>query len=330
MSDKVENQVPNFENMSDEEFMNVDWDLFDTQEAPEEVPSQEGTPTEGEVEEPQEESYEGEPEGIEQEGEPEESEQEVQTSGLVGKPIKIGNQEYTFNSEEEIVQLINQSVQSQSQLSEFSKYQATLGMLEKNEMLDEGKLSFAMDLLEGKTEAIRKLIADKQISMDDIDTDTEVDYKPSDRSVSEKELEWKGLSQQLQSTDEGRKAIDIVANQWDANSRKALMEQPSNLLHLANQIKDGSYDRIINEVSRRRLLGQIGSNVGLLQAYAQVGKELLGGEKTEPTVESKPKRSVPDTRKRATSTRQTVHQPKQEPSLEEMANMSDEDFLKLF
>lgn len=332
MTDTVENTVPDFDNMSDEEFLSMDWDALNTESEPNEGNNEEVSQEETSQVINQEEVEQG---SGEVEAEEQQSEEEVVTSGLVGKPLKIGDVEYTFNSEEEILQLINNSVQSQNQLSQFSKYQKTISMLEKNELMDEGKLSFAMDLLEGKTEAIRKLIADREINIDDIDTDKELDYKPSDRSVSDKELNWTQISKQLQATDEGRKTIDIVANEWDEASRKAILDEPSNLLHLANQVKDGSYQRIMNEISRRKLLGQIPSNANQLQAYAQVGKELLGGQQqqqqTQVTESPKTTRRPPsESRQRATQTRQTVTQPKTQPSIEDMANMSDEEFLKLF
>ncbi len=338
MTDTVTNNIPDFDNMSDEDFLTMDWNELDTATEPTEGNTEEVSQEETSVVEPDVETY-NEEQGSEAEGETEEEVNQEQTeevvaSGLIGKPLNINGVEYTFNSEEEILQLINNSVQSQTQLSQFSKYQKTISMLENNELMDEGKLSFAMDLLEGKPEAIRKLIADRQINIDDIDTDSELDYKPSDRSVSDKDIAWKQISSQLQATEEGRKAVDVVAHQWDEASKKAILEEPSNLLHLANQIKDGSYQKIMNEVSRRKLLGTIPANTNQLQAYAIVGKELLGGgEPQQQAVQETQqvnKRQVSQSRQRATPTRQTVTQPKKEPSIEDMASMSDEDFLKLF
>ena len=332
-------------NMSDEEILSMDWS-FDAEDSDTSSDITEDTGSDEPVVDLSEEDTLDEPEQeIEQDDEVEESEEdtseEVEDSiepselgKLVGVPIEHQGKTITLNSVDEVLAMVKQSMALSSQVKSMETHEPIIAMLEENELMDSSKLSMAIDLLNGNPDAIRKLIADKQISMDDIDSEEENKYQPADKSLSQEKVKLSNTLKGLQQSQEGIQVINTIAN-WDKQSKNLLSKYPENLNHLEAHVKDGTFTQVMGEIERQKMLGQLPQSVPMAQAYQQVLGAMMQQqqqqsqpeEKVVPTTPNKPKKS----KARAQSvSNATTAGSKPTYTAEDIANMTDEQVLKLF
>lgn len=323
---EVEQEVvqDSFESMSDEEFMSQEWDYSMEETTAEDA-------VESTDEEDTEESYEdtdSDDDDDEDEAEPSEQNETGDLSQLIGVPIQTAAGEIILNSTDEVLRLVKMGADSFSGQANKDE-QRTLKLLKSNNLLDQDKLGMVIDIMQGNPNALRKLIQEREIDIDLLDSDEPIDYTPSKYEVSDSQLELDSVVKELSSRPEGAKAINIIANEWDDESRRAILAQPNNIRHIADHIKDGSYEKITSEITRRKLLGTIPTQMGFIQAYATVGEALFGGG-SEPVDSVKQKTTqAPAERKRVAKTRKSSNR-RTEPSDSELANLTDEEFLKRF
>ena len=334
-------------NMSDDEIMSMDWS-FEAGDSDTSSEITEDTGSDEPVVDPSEEDTLDEPEQeIEQDDAVEESEEEDQDTPeevedsvepseldkLVGVPIEHQGKTITLNSVDEVLAMVKQSMSLSSQVKSMETHEPIIAMLEENELMDSSKLSMAIDLLNGNPDAIRKLIADKQISMDDIDSEEENKYQPSDKSLSQEKVKLSNTLKVLQQSQEGIQVINTIAN-WDEQSKNLLSKYPENLNHLEAHVKDGTFAQVMGEIERQKMLGQLPQSAPMAQAYQQVLGAMMQQqqqsqpeEKVVPATPNKPKKS----KARAQSvSNATAAGSKPTYTAEDIANMTDEQVLKLF
>lgn len=189
-------------------------------------------------------------------------------------PFKANGKTIELRSPEEAIQLMQMGANYTRKLQDLQPHRKMLMMLQNNDLLDEGKLSFLIDLDKKDPEAIKKLIKDAGIDPMDIDTSVEPAYLPGSHTVSDKEAEFRSNLGELSSTPEGKETVQVLS-QLDQASKQALWEDPSIMSVLHEQKQSGVYDLIADEVERRRTLGQIPASMPFLQAYKAVGDDLV-------------------------------------------------------
>jgi hypothetical protein len=211
-------------------------------------------------------------------------------------------------------------------------------MLENNKLMDEGQLSYLIDLHQRKPEAIQKLLADSKFDPLTADVEKAASYVPGDHRVSATEIQFQTVLDDVESTPTGRELIAEVAQQWDADSKQALFKDPQLLAEINNQKASGLYARISTEIERRRVLGDL-QGVPFLSAYEAVGKDLQAKGLLVPEAATPPRQEPVVTRvvapapvvansERARAAAPTKVTPA--PSKEEFNPLaqSDEEFLK--
>ena len=163
--------------------------------------------------------------------------------------------------------------------------------LENNKITD-SDLNFLIELHNKNPDAIKKLVRDSGIDPYDINTDdaskaADKDYRPKDYSASEAQVTLEETLSDMQSSDTGSQLLKHVRETWDDGSRRMVLEDPAILTVLNEQKESGVYDRIVDEIDRRRSLGGL-ANVSFLNAYHTVGIEMdqAGAFAKEPTGET--------------------------------------------
>ena len=228
--------------------------------------------------------------------------------------------------------------------------------LENNKISDDD-LNFLVELHNKNPEAIKKLVRDAGIDPYDIQTDEaakagDKDYRPKNYSASETQITLETVLQDVQASEHGPELLRSVRADWDEKSRGVLLEDPEILQVLVNQKESGIYDRITNEIERRKSLGGL-ANASFLEAYHKVGQEMeaTGAFRKQPTGEqpghqpgvnpapapkkseviatrtATPKQSANGNAVRAIAPVRQVVTPR--PDMSNVLNMSDEEFQKL-
>ena len=257
---------------------------------------------------------------------------------LIGTPIKANGKDITIDSIDDAIKLIQMGANYYKKVEQLKPAQKIVSMLEKAQLLDESKLSFAIDLLNKDPAAIQSLVSDMDIS--DVLDEKHNGYTPKDHTVSDVQLNLDNVINDVASTPTGHITLKVLGEQWDQASRQIVVSNPS-IIGLINQhVADGTFDTVTREVEKRRMLGQIPQGLNDIEAYKFVGDQLYANGNTttarkgqqqvvtnanaKPIV--KPSKETVVNKKRAASntarnTSQSVSQ-----NMDDVFAMSDEEF----
>ena len=260
-------------------------------------------------------------------------------------PFKANGKMIQLKSPEEAIALMQMGANYTRKMQEIQPHRKVLLMLENNGLLDEGKLSYLIDLDKKNPDAIKKLVKDAGLDPMDIDTSEESAYRVGNHRVSDEEAAFRGVLDELSNTDNGKQTLQVINSTWDQASKELLWKNPG-VMNLINQQRElGIYDRILTEVERRKALGQVPINQPLLQIYQQVGQEMVAGNafadivqpaqqprETVAPVASRvvPPKPVVKNGDRATAAAPSKAAAKPAKVIVNPLSMSDEDFLKQF
>jgi hypothetical protein len=196
----------------------------------------------------------------------------------VTKPFKANGREITLRSPEEARRLMQMGAGYGRKLQDMQPHLKTLRMLEKNNLLDEAKLSYLIDLDLKSPEAIKKLIKDSGINPLDLDIDENARYSPTDHSVTDDEVVFAEALKEVTSQPGGRDTIQHINTTWDKQSKEFLWGNPQVLAAIQDQRTNGVYAEITAEVERKKMLGEIDVNVPFLEAYKIAGDALVAAK----------------------------------------------------
>lgn len=251
-------------------------------------------------------------------------------------PFKANGKEMQVDNPEDAVRLMQMGANYNKKMSSLKPNLKLMKMLDNNGLLDEGKLSYLVDLDKKNPDAIKKLVQDSGIDTYDLEGD--VDYKPKSYSVDDKELALDDALDEIKQTDTYAKTLNVVSKEWDASSKQIIADNPHLLTAINEQIGNGVYDQITAEVEKDKMLGRL-SGLSDIEAYRQVGDRLFSqgnfnqdtpptAESPEPTKQTSPRAKQTAKRKRAAASPRSAAA-SQNPSFNPLA-MSDEEFEKQF
>ena len=265
-------------------------------------------------------------------GLPDGTERIFETFRANGRDMKV-------KSVDEAIRLMQMGANYSQKQAANKKNLGYVKVLEQNGLLDHEKLAFAVDLMAGKPEAIGKLLKDSKIDVHDID-DAKVDaYRAESRAPSEAVMDLDAVVSEI----EGSKHFDRLVTEmktWDQKSQALLGNHPQSLKQLTEQMETGVYDKVMDEVNRQQVLGNL-SGVPLMQAYNQIGQEMAQsgafnapapkGPVTKlvtPGKKTSPATKADEERRRAAAPSKGVTTATEETKKPDFLAMSDADFLK--
>lgn len=348
-------------NMSDEDFLKASSEYTEPEEQVEseveeqeqEVPDEE---TQEEVEtEESEESDEVDNDESEEDTEELDSEEETESEEEKGEeednntteaqaeldkllsPFAANGTEIKVDSVDEAIDLMRMGANYHKKMHILKPHLKFIKTLEKNELLDEDKINFLIDLSKGDKSAISKLMTDGKI--DPLDLETEgVEYSPVKHTISDNEINLDEVLNSIKDTPTFKDTMDIVTTQWDSSSKEILVNNPQRIAVLNAHKASGFFDRVNAEVTKARMLGKVDNNLSDIQAYEQIGSQLMQQDQAKGNQEQpKAKVNVEVEAKKAQTTakKKKLSSPKSKTvtgktlDLDALAKLSDEDFEKI-
>lgn len=268
-------------------------------------------------------------------------------------PFKANGKEFKPQSPEEAIRLMQMGAGYGRKLQDLQPALKTLRMLEKHDLLNENELSFLIEVRNKNPDAIKKLIKDSGIDPLDLGDHDNVSYTPVNHAVSNEEMAFQEALDEVQAQPTGLETLRVINQTWDETSKSVLGKEPQLLGVIQSQRDDGTYDAIIAEIDRQKLLGHIPTNTPLLQAYKIAGDSLsarqllpVQRQATKPTpTQPAPRPVQPNvvaTRPAAPKASQVVNSDKAQAAAPTKSTprkaaavinplaMADEDFLKQF
>jgi len=189
------------------------------------------------------------------------------------KPFKANGKMFTPKDSHEAMRLMQMGANYTKRMQALQPSMKILRMLENQGLMDQEKLNFLIDINAKKPEAIAKLLKDGDIDPMDLDVSSESNYRPSNHSVSDQEMTFHSVLEEVQASSYGQEVISSINDDWDQTSKEALYKEPQILQTIATQKENGIYDMISSEIARQRTLGNL-TSTSFLDAYKQVGDHL--------------------------------------------------------
>jgi len=262
--------------------------------------------------------------------------------------IRANGKDVTLKDTDEVIRMMQQGAGFAKKMQQLQPHLKTIRLLEKNQLINPERLSFLIDLNNKNPDAIKKLVKESGIDPLDFNTEDNVTYVPTNHTVSDKEMSFATVLEEVGSSPEGKETLRIVNTTWDDNSKKALWDSPQILTLIQEQRDNGIYDLVTAEIDRQKSIGIIPPTTQFLDAYKAAGDSLAkqAGVLKAPTVQQnndilpnpvnilavktaqpKPVVANNDKAKAASSTQATARKAE---AVVNPLQMSDEDFLKQF
>lgn len=255
------------------------------------------------------------------------------------KPFKANGREVSIESPEDVIQLMQMGANYNKKMAALKPNLRIMKMLDKNGVLAEDKLSFAIDLLKGDKQAIAKLIADNEIDPYDLNAEQDSDYSPKTYTVDDREIELDEVLDEIRTTPTFNDTIDLLSNKWDEQSRQIAVQNPQVIRTINEHMQNGIYAQIQPILERERMLGKL-DGLSDLQAYRQIGDRLFAAGKLNATSKSndpapKAKKPAPKPKPQNKQRKRAVAPPRKQssnsiPSDFNPLALSDEEFEKQF
>lgn len=194
--------------------------------------------------------------------------------GQIMAPLKANGKTIELRSVDELRSLAQMGANYTRKMQDIAPHRKILLMLENNGLLDESKLSFYIDLEKKNPEAIKKLVAESGIDPLEIDTSVPAAYQASNHTVTDEELGFRSVLDEVCASPEGQQTVATINSTWDQASKERLWKDPALISVFHQQRENGIYARITSEVDRLKALGQIPVGTTFLDAYKLVGDHL--------------------------------------------------------
>ncbi len=185
-------------------------------------------------------------------------------------PFMANGREMSVKSADDAVALMQMGANYNKKMAALKPNLKLMKMLETNGLMSEEKINFLIDLEKKNPDAINKLIKDSGLDPLELDTEKADGYKPTQRTVSDSELDLDSVLDEIQSTPTYKRTIEVVANEWDGKSKQIVGANPQLLKVINSHVQSGIYDLITAEVESERMFGRL-SGLSDIEAYRQVG-----------------------------------------------------------
>jgi len=188
-------------------------------------------------------------------------------------PFRANGRDIQVSSVDDAISLMQMGANYNKKMAALKPNLKLMKMLENNNLLSDEKIGFLIDLDKKNPDAINKLIKDSGIDPMDLDAEKASEYKRTTYTVDDKEIELDSVLEELQGTPSYNQTLDIVANKWDAASKRVIADAPQLLRVINDHVQSGIYELINKEVENERLFGRL-NGLTDIEAYRRVGDAL--------------------------------------------------------
>ena len=258
----------------------------------------------------------------------------------VSEPFKANGTDMQVKDPQDIVRLMQMGANYQKKMAQLKPNLKLIKMLEKNELLDEGKLHNLIDLSKKNPKAIAKLVEESDVDPLDIDKDVPTDYQPTNYSVTDKEYNLDAVLDEIKDTATFNKTINVLTKEWDPQSKATISEYPEIISIINAHMGNGVFEKVNAVLQQEKTLGKL-AGVPDVDAYKQIAEHLhknglLQNTASNPTGTSQVSSKTDEKanadrnkkRKAVAPVKQTTT--KKAPSDEDFLGLSDEAFMKKY
>lgn len=205
---------------------------------------------------------------------------------FIMQPFKAAGKEFQLRDFHEARGLMQQGIDYTKKQQQLKPRLMEMRALENNGMLGEN-LNYAIDLFQGKPEAVAKLIRDRKIDINSLQKgeaqdewgnptgEVKDEYVPTNHRLTESQYELEDTIQELKQSPQYEKLSKYLNGIDDASGRH-FFNNPKDLKILQKMVESGYHDEVINEIDYLRAVNNP-SVAGLndYDAYNRVGRMIV-------------------------------------------------------
>lgn len=196
-------------------------------------------------------------------------------------PFKASGRTIQVRDSNEVISLMQKGVDYTKKQQALKPRLKELQILENQNMLGDN-LGYAIDLFNGNTKALAKLIKERNIDISELspnmygdEENNSPDYTPTNYSISDAEMRLKDVELTLKDSPNFQRLFTTLTD-LDDDSKAKFRNNPDLLLRLNEHMESGLYDQIQNELEHRRIVGDASvDGMNFYDAYTAVGNEIL-------------------------------------------------------
>ena len=185
-------------------------------------------------------------------------------------PFKANGKNIEVKSVDDAITLMQMGANYNKKMAALKPNMKVLKLLERNDLLDENKLSFLIDLDKKNPDAINKLLKDSGVDPLELDLENANEYVPQTRQIDDREIALDMVLNEISDTPTYARTLGIISQDWDEQSKQTIADHPQLLKVINDHVDRGIYDLINSEVDRARMLGKM-NGVSYIEAYRQIG-----------------------------------------------------------
>jgi hypothetical protein len=169
---------------------------------------------------------------------------------VTGTEIMInGRKAKGFSDPKKILQAQQKAGGFDGKMSKLKKFRPFMAPLEERGLLkDPEKFNFAMSLIDGDKEALKKFMKDQEIDPLELDLET-INYSGENTLTSNAQLVIEDTLSQAKSLGVDDKVAQVLTNDWDEQSFNEFVENPNVRNDLIQHLQDGSYNTVMDKIS---------------------------------------------------------------------------------
>lgn len=202
---------------------------------------------------------------------------------------------------DELVTGFKKGMNYTQKMQELAPHRKSIEAMKENN-ISQDDLNLLIEARKGNKEAIAKLVADSNIDALDLETENAKDYKPTNYIGETEDFAMEEVKTMINSDSENYERVKSAIDTIPDDLYEVVSKDPNVLNALYNDVKNGTFDKVMPEVMKQKALGQMG--VPTLQLYSQVFNSMQGQAKeVAPAPNVKEKTAIATKRKNASMTK---------------------------
>ena len=195
---------------------------------------------------------------------------------VTGEFVANGRKVKGFDDPEKIIRAQQMAAGYVDKMAAIKPYRPFLKTLKEKGILDNPeKFNFAMSLLDGDTEAIKKQLKESNIDPMEIDLDN-INYQEKNQLPNNIELAFEDLIEDAKRNGVDNEVINVISSDWDDQSVVELLNDPESSSDLISHITSGAYDLVKERMRENKMTDVNGTYNSLpaIEQYRQAATEL--------------------------------------------------------
>ena len=180
----------------------------------------------------------------------------------VTSPIKADGRDFTIKSASDLRNLVSKGLDYTQKTQQIGPYRKTLAFLRDNDVLDDTKLSYMVDLYKKDEKAVKQLIRDvtaepkeegkRKLELYDLDPEQEEESQryhfQNKNTITDEQLNFREVFDEVNASEGGNAFLNKITQKFDQSSLSYLYQHPESIKLLYKADRFGQFDQIMEKM----------------------------------------------------------------------------------